>query len=109
MSDELTRIRAHLAHHDTRLDELEAAAANEAGLRAMMDQDLATVKTKLDANTRLLQAAAATQGEHSRMLTRLEDRVTRVEDKVDRLRTDVGELKVGQLVIVGKLDELIRR
>jgi chromosome segregation ATPase len=106
MSDELAKIRAHLAHHDARLDELESMAANEAGLRAMMDQDLATVKTKLDVNTRLLEAVAITQGEHSRMITRLEDRVARVEDKVDQLQTDVGELKAGQLVIINKLDGL---
>jgi chromosome segregation ATPase len=122
MSDELTQIRAHLAHHETRLDELEAAAANEAGSRALIDHDLGTVKTKLDANTRLLQAVAATQGEHSRVLTRLEDKVartgykvdgltTRVDGlttRVDGLTTGVAEVAAGQQIIIEKLDLALR-
>jgi chromosome segregation ATPase len=109
MSEELAKIRAHLAHHDARLDELESRAANEAGLRAMMDQDLATVKTKLDANTRLLEAVATTQGEHSRMLTRLETDVAELKAGQAELTVGQAELRAGHLVLVDKLDELLRR
>lgn len=94
---------------EERLTALESTVTQQARLRAMMDKDQADLRVKLDANTRLLGAMATTQGEHSRMLTRLEDRVARVEDKVDQMRTDIAEVKVGQLVIVDKLDELMRR
>lgn len=90
-----------------RLAALEKKVGEEARLRAMMDKDQAELHLKVDAHTSLLQALATTQGEHTRMLTRLEDRVIRVEYKLDKLQSDVGEMKTGMQVIVAKLDEAL--
>jgi|SRR5580698_4096035 hypothetical protein len=102
MSDELIQVQERLARHDQRLDELESRVGAEAGLRAMMDHDLATLNKKLNANTSLLQALRITQGDHTRMLTRME--------------TDIAELKTGAAktvialqIIMGKLDDLLGR
>ena len=80
----------------------QALQSYEAGLRAMMDHDLATLNKKLNANTSLLQALRITQGDHTRMLTRME--------------TDIAELKTGAAktvialqIIMGKLDDLLGR
>lgn len=83
-----------------RLAALEKKVGEEARLRAMMDKDLAELNLKVDANTGLLQALATTQGEHTRMLTRL-------EDDVHVLKTDMREVKTGIRVIVAKLDEAL--
>jgi chromosome segregation ATPase len=85
MSDELTQIREHLARHDERFDALESKVENEAGLRAMTDRDQTLLAEKIASNTKLVQAVAATQGDHSRMLTRLEGRVMRVEDRLENV------------------------
>jgi chromosome segregation ATPase len=123
MSDELIQVRDHLARHDQRLDELESRVGTEAGLRAMMDHDLAVLNKKLDANTSLIQALRITQGDHTRMLTRMETDVAGLKSDVAGLKADVGDLKadVGGLkaaaakttvalqIIVEKLDELLAR
>ncbi|HZR48075.1 MAG TPA: hypothetical protein VFB06_01010, partial [Streptosporangiaceae bacterium] len=94
-----------------RLAALEKKVGEEARLRAMMDKDLAELNLKVDANTSLLQALATTQGEHTRMLTRLEDRATRVEYRVDQVDQKVDslqqEMRAGFQVIVAKLDQAL--
>jgi chromosome segregation ATPase len=123
MSDELIQVRDHLARHDQRLDELESRVGTEAGLRAMMDHDLAVLNKKLDANTSLIQALRITQGDHTRMLTRMETDVAGLKSDVGGLKADVGGLKAAAAkttvalqiivekldVIVEKLDELLAR
>jgi polyhydroxyalkanoate synthesis regulator phasin len=66
---------------EKRFAALELKVGEEARLRAMMDKDQADLRIELDSNTR----------------------------RLDRLQTDVAELKAGQLVLVDKLDELMRR
>jgi chromosome segregation ATPase len=93
MPDEILEIRGHLARHDQRFDELESRVEHEAGLRAMMDHDLATLNKKLDANTKLIQALRDTQKDHTRMLTRMETDVSGLKTDVSGLRIDVSGLK----------------
>ena len=66
---------------EKRFAALELKVGEEARLRAMMDKDQADLRIELDSNTR----------------------------RLDRLQTDVAELNAGQLVLVDKLDELMRR
>jgi chromosome segregation ATPase len=59
-----------------RLETLQSQLNSEAGLRAMMDLDQATLTTRLDAQDNLLRALSVTQSDHTRSLTRMEDRLT---------------------------------
>jgi chromosome segregation ATPase len=92
--------------NEKRLAALELKVAEEARLRAIMDRDQSDLTSKITANTRLLQAVGTTQGEHSRMLTRLESRTARVEGKVDRLQTDVAVLKTDVAVLKTDVAEI---
>jgi chromosome segregation ATPase len=58
-----------------RLDALESKVGSESSLRAMMDQDQATLTTRLDVQDNLLRALSVTQSEHTARLTGLEDGV----------------------------------
>ena len=100
MPDELDDIRR-------RLDALESRMDSEAGLRAMMDLDQASLTARFDAQDNLLRALAVTQSDHTRRLTRLEDGQRRLESKVGGLETKVGSLEttVGRLeTTVGRID-----
>ena len=66
VSDELDRIRE-------RLTALENRVESEAGLRAMMDLDQATLTRRFDAQDKLLRALIVTQSDHTARLTRLEE------------------------------------
>ena len=86
MPDELDEIRR-------RLDVLESRMDSEAGLRAMMDLDQATLTARFDAQDNLLRALAVTQSDHTRRLTRLEDGQRRLEGTVERLEGTVGRVE----------------
>ena len=86
MPDELDEIRR-------RLDALESRMDSEAGLRAMMDLDQASLTARFDAQDNLLRALAVTQSEHTRRLTRLEGKVDRLEGKVDGLEGGQRDLQ----------------
>ena len=58
---------------------------SEAGLRAMMDLDQASLTTRLDAQVNLLRALAVTQSDHTSRFRRVDDRLTRVEDRLTRV------------------------
>jgi len=58
---------------------------SEAGLRAMMDLDQASLTTRLDAQDNLLRALAVTQSDHTSRFRRVDDRLTRVEDRLTRV------------------------
>jgi chromosome segregation ATPase len=98
--DELDEIRQ-------RLDTLESRVNSEAGLRAMMDRDQASLTTRLDAQDRLLRALSTTQSEHTARLTRLEDGQRRLEDGQRRLEDGQRRLedRQGSLeVAVGRVE-----
>jgi chromosome segregation ATPase len=89
MPDDLDEIRHDLDGMRQRLDRLESRMDSEAGLRAMMDLDQATLTTRFDAQDNLLRALAVTQSDHTSRLTRLEDGQRSVEDTVSRVETGV--------------------
>jgi chromosome segregation ATPase len=99
MPDELDEIRR-------RLDVLESRMDSEAGLRAMMDLDQATLTARFDAQDNLLRALAVTQSDHTRRLTRLEGKLDRLEGKVDRLEGKVDGLEGKVDGLEGKVDGL---
>jgi TolA-binding protein len=86
MPDELDEIRR-------RLDVLESRMDSEAGLRAMMDLDQATLTARFDAQDNLLRALAVTQSDHTRRLTRLEGKFDRLEGKVEGLEGGQRDLQ----------------
>jgi predicted nucleic acid-binding Zn-ribbon protein len=93
MPDELDEIRR-------RLDALESRMDSEAGLRAMMDLDQATLTARFDAQDNLLRALAITQSEHTRRLTRLEEGQRRLEGGQRSLEGAVGRVEVGLQTIL---------
>ena len=82
MPDELDEIRQ-------RPDRLESRLNSEAGLRAMMDLDQASLTARFDAQDNLLRALSITQSDHTLRLTRLEDGHRRLEDAVARVETGI--------------------
>jgi hypothetical protein len=89
MPDDLDEIRHDLDGMRQRLDRLESRMDSEAGLRAMMDLDQATLTTRLDAQDNLLRALALTQSEHTSRFRRVEERLTDVNGTVTRVETGV--------------------
>lgn len=67
-----TEERLSKLEHD--LAELKDQVAQEAGLRASMDSDVASLSGMYQAQRRMLQALADTQSEHTTQLTRLDAR-----------------------------------
>jgi hypothetical protein len=93
--DELDEIRQRL---ENRLN-------SEAGLRAMMDLDQATLTARLDAQDSLLRALAVTQSEHTSRFRRLEDGHRRLEEGHGRLEAAVTRVETGIQAILGLLRE----
>jgi chromosome segregation ATPase len=89
-----------------RLDVLESRMDSEAGLRAMMDLDQASLTVRLDAQDNLLRALAVTQSEHTRRLTRLEDGHRRLEEGQQRLEEGQQRLEEGQQRLEGAQQRL---
>jgi hypothetical protein len=83
--DELDDIRARLTALEVRLEA-------EAGLRAMMDLDQATLTTRLDAQDNLLRALAITQSDHTSRLTRLEDGQRRQAEAIGRVEIGIRDI-----------------
>ena len=94
MPDELDEIRQ-------RLDALESRMDSEAGLRAMMDLDQASLTARFDAQDHLLRALAVTQSEHTRRLSRLEDGLRRLEGGQRNLESGQRNLESGQRKLEG--------
>jgi exonuclease VII small subunit len=94
MPDELDEIRQ-------RLDALESRMDSEAGLRAMMDLDQASLTARFDAQDHLLRALAVTQSEHTRRLSRLEDGLQRLEGGQRNLEAGQRNLEAGQRNLEG--------
>lgn len=85
---------ASLEDLEHRIAALEQRLGMEAGLRASMDADLASINSKLEAQRHLLQALSITQADHT-----------------ETLRQHTGtlrELKDGQREIIGLLNTLIQ-
>jgi hypothetical protein len=96
--DELDEIRQ-------RPDSLESRLNSEAGLRAMMDLDQASLTMRLDAQDNLLHALAVTQSEHTSRFRRLEDGHRRLVDGHRRLELAVTRVETGIQAIPALLRE----
>jgi hypothetical protein len=103
---------------EARVSTLEATAKTEARARAGMDQDISAMSLKLDVHSRLLQALADTQSQHTAVLTEhtvmLTDhtrRLSRLEVgqadhtvRLNRLEVSLEKVHVGVQTIIGLLD-----
>jgi len=78
---------------EDRLSAVEERLAMEAGLRASIDRDLATIAQRQSAANHLIQALAITQAEHTTMLEALQSDLGTVRQDVGTLKIDVGDMK----------------
>lgn len=85
-----------------RMAAVEATVAEQSRLRAAVDSDQADMKETLRAQHLLVQALAITQGQHTRQLEAITQKLTRLE-------TAVAVVSRGQEQIVGLLNQLIER
>jgi septal ring factor EnvC (AmiA/AmiB activator) len=114
-------LRQRQADTEARVGKLEVTVRTEAHLRATMDRDMSKLHAEFRAQRSMLQALHDTQQDHTRRLTRVEDRLTGVEDRLtgvedrltgveDRLANVEGTLqlvRVGVETLHAKLDLLI--
>jgi hypothetical protein len=96
-----TRHRLDLVEH--RLDAVESRMNAEAGLRAMMDLDQATLTARLDAQDHLLRALAVTQSEHGTQLRKVAKEQTRLADEQSQMKNKLAQVEVGIRTIIGLL------
>jgi chromosome segregation ATPase len=83
---------------------LETKADEEARLRAAMDNEPGSISAKLNAHTKSLNALQEVQGDHTRRLTRIEDRLTSIEGDARTLKGDMGTVKAGVHAILDLLN-----
>lgn len=85
MTAELTQIRQRLERVEERLDTMQITIDEQAGLRAMMDMDQATLTARFDAQDHLLRALAITQSEHGTQLRKLATEQRRMAEEQQRM------------------------
>ena len=97
---------------EQRLDAVETRINSEAGLRAMMDLDQATLTARLDAQDHLLRALAVTQSEHGTQLRKLASEQARLTEEQVRLTEEqvrttgtLARVEAGVRTIIGLLDQ----
>jgi chromosome segregation ATPase len=94
MAEEMTVPGDAHARLEGRVTVLERTVEREAALRAKMDEDQSNITATLNAHGTLLQALHDTQQDHTRRLTRVEDRLTRVEDRLTGVEGRLGNVEV---------------
>lgn len=92
MPDEPGDTSRRLELVEQRLDAVETRINSEAGLRAMMDLDQATLTGRLDAQDHLLRALAVTQSEHGTQLRKLAVEQGRLASEQGRMASEQGRL-----------------
>jgi chromosome segregation ATPase len=103
MADDFADIRDRQDRLEGRVTVLEVTVMEEASLRAKMDSDLGEMRTTLIAHKHSLQALHETQSDHTK-------RLTRIEDKVGRLEEQMGDVRIGVHAILDLLDtHLVRK
>jgi len=93
MPNDLAEMRDRQDRLEDRVTVLEVTVQKEAALRAKMDSDLGDVKATLNAHTGSLQALHDTQSDHTRRLTRIEDRLGNVEDRLGNVEDRLGNVE----------------
>jgi peptidoglycan hydrolase CwlO-like protein len=112
MPDEPGDTSRRLELVEQRLDAVETRINSEAGLRAMMDLDQATLTARLDAQDHLLRAVAVTQSEHGTQLRKLASEQGRLASEQGRLASEqqrttstITRVEAGIRTIIGLLDQ----
>jgi chromosome segregation ATPase len=93
MTDDLTEMRGRQDRLEGRVAVLEVTVKEEAGLRAKMDSDLGEMKATLIAHKHSLQALHDTQSDHTKRLTRIENKLGNVENKLGNVEGRVGNVE----------------
>ena len=94
MGDEMTVLRDRQDNLEGRVTVFERTVEREAALRAKMDEDQSSITAALKARGRSLQALHDTQQDHTRRLTRIEDRLGNVEDRLGNVEVRLGNVEV---------------
>jgi chromosome segregation ATPase len=69
-----------------------------------MNKELGTISAKLNAHQQSLNALQAVQSDHTKRLTRIEDRLTGVEGRLGNVETDLATVKTGVHAVLDLLD-----
>jgi chromosome segregation ATPase len=109
MKDDLAEIRDRQDNLEGRVTVLEVTVDREAGLRAKMDSDLGEIKATQAAHTRSLQALHDTQSDHTRRLTRVEDRLGSVEGRLGSVEEQLADVRIGVHAILDLLNTHLPR
>lgn len=104
MAGGMSDLRDRQDRLEGRVGALEATVEREAALRARMDEDLSKVTETLRAHGRSLQALHDTQQDHTRRLTRIEDRLGHVEDRLGHVEVRLENVEVRLGHVEEKLD-----
>jgi chromosome segregation ATPase len=112
MAGDLMNMRDRQDRLEGRVAVLESTVEQEATLRAGMDEELSGLKVQ----KKMLQALIDTQSDHTKRLTRVEDRLGSVEDRLgsveDRLGSveeEIGTVRIGVHAILDLLDTHLAR
>lgn len=90
-----------MASLEERVSAIEQRLGVEAQARASMDDDLTSINTKLTAQHHLLQALAATQGDHTRQLAKHSEQLGRIEGAQAGHTAALGQI----ITMLGRLIE----
>jgi trimeric autotransporter adhesin len=93
MTNDLGEMRDRQDRLEGRVAVLEVTVKKEAALRAKMDTDIGDIKATVNGHTRSLQALHDTQSDHTRRLTRIEDRLGNVEDRLGNVEGRLGNVE----------------
>ena len=104
MAEEMTVPGDAHARLEGRVTVLERTVEREAALRVKMDEDQSDITATLNAHGTLLQALHDTQQDHTRRLTRVEDRLTGVEGRLGNVEVRLGNVEDDLGVVKEKLD-----
>ena len=105
MAGDLMNMRDRQDRLEGRVAVLESTVEQEATLRAGMDEELSGLK----AQKKMLQALIDTQSDHTKRLTRVEDRLGSVENRLGSVEEEIGTVRIGVHAILDLLDTHLAR
>ena len=105
MAGDLMNMRDRQDRLEGRVAVLESTVEQEATLRAGMDEELSGLKVQ----KKMLQALIDTQSDHTKRLTRVEDRLGSVEDRLGSVEEEIGTVRIGVHAILDLLDTHLAR
>jgi len=105
MAGDLMNMRDRQDRLEGRVAVLESTVEQEATLRAGMDEELSGLKVQ----KKMLQALIDTQSDHTKRLTRVEDRLGSVENRLGSVEEEIGTVRIGVHAILDLLDTHLAR